>query len=245
MEIKKSIVEPLTFLQYLNNGSIPDLSKIGCVILLYDKSLLRNLKANFKIKRIRGFTTDCHLVAEKILICTGFGIGSPAATAAMEELIAAGATTFISIGTAGSISENRKLGDIVVCTKAWIDEGTSCHYIPETMWSYPDEELTNRLYSWLASELENVIVGSSWTTDAPYRETQQKLIRAQSHDIETVEMEASALFTVGKFRNVRVSAIFVIGDLLTKKGWVPGFREKNITKICMKILTKVMRQFGF
>ncbi len=239
-----AIVEPKAFVTYLNKGLIPDISFVQGVIILYDKSLLRFLKSQFNVRKILGFTSDCHLVNEKILICTGFGIGSPAATAAMEELITAGASTFISIGTAGAISIQRKLGDIVVCNKAWVDEGTSRHYIPDTIWSYPDEELTNKLYSWLATEFENLTSGSTWTTDAPFRETQQKLTQAQNHDIQTVEMEASALFTLGKFREVRVSTVFIIGDLLTEQGWVPGFRKKSIEKNCTKVVLNVVQNFG-
>jgi purine-nucleoside phosphorylase len=39
--------------------------------------------------------------------------------------------------------------------------------------------------------------------------------------ILTVEMEASALYAVGKVRNVEVTGAFVVADVLDEDGWKP------------------------
>jgi len=42
-------------------------------------------------------------------------------------------------------------------------------------------------------------------------------------------MEASALFTIAKFRNVKIAASFVVSDILKEK-WEPMFNKKDIVE---------------
>jgi len=46
-----------------------------------------------------------------------------------------------------------------------------------------------------------------------------------SDGVATVEMEASALFAVGAYRGVSVSAIFVISDILSEEDWNQGYHS--------------------
>ena len=239
----KILVDPKAFLQYLNKGKMPNISFAKNVIFLYDNSLLRIFKRKFKVIKIRGFTSECYLIEDKVLICSCFGIGSPAAAAAMEELIAAGANRFISFGTAGGISHEMQLGDIVVCTSALIDEGTSHHYIPEVKYSFPHAGLTNDLYNFIKQQFNTTTKGISWTTDASFRETYETFSIYQKKGIRTVEIEASSLFTVGQFRNVEVASLFVIGDLLSSEGWQPGFRKTKVKTTCSQILGSIVKYF--
>ena len=72
--------------------------------------------------------------------------------------------------------------------------------------------------------------GIVWTTDAIYRETQEKLEYYQAKDVLAVDMELSALFTVGRFRNIEIGSILVVSDELSTYKWRPGFREKRFIK---------------
>jgi uridine phosphorylase len=180
------------------------------------------------------------LIEDRVIICYGFGIGSPAAVAAMEELIAAGVKRIVSFGTAGAITPNLKLGDIGVCSKALSDEGTSCHYELNSGFTYPEEKLTNMLFELLNGKIDNTYNVCTWTTDAPFQESVQSLKRNINLGIDTVEMEASALFTLGKFRNVEVASVFVIGDLLTENGWNPGFLKRKVQGNCRKLVITII-----
>ena len=58
-------------------------------------------------------------------------------------------------------------------------------------------------------------------------------------------MEVSALFAVGAYRGVSVSAIFTISDLLSEEDWDQGYHSekkleglKNIFDIALAILSK-------
>ena len=48
------------------------------------------------------------------------------------------------------------------------------------------------------------ISGASWTTDAPFRETEQAIAAARSKGILAVEMEAAALYAFARARNRKV-----------------------------------------
>ena len=77
--------------------------------------------------------------------------------------------------------------------------------------------------------------GLTWTIDAPYRETKKEIEYHRRRGIVTVEMEASALFTVSKLRNVKIAAAFVVSDTLFDE-WTPKFHHINTKKSLNKLL---------
>jgi uridine phosphorylase len=115
-------------------------------------------------------------------------IGAPAAAIAVEELSARGAELFIGIGAAGGIGQRLAAGDLVVCSAALRDEGTSYHYAPPQPFAWPDPELTARL----RAALPTAAHGPSWTTDAPYRETAEEIARYGAEGILTVRWKPRA-----------------------------------------------------
>lgn len=234
---ESAIVSPKAFLVYLNNGDCPDLSYVKTTLLLYDHSLYKELRDKYKAVRVSGFTTSCSVIADRLLLCCGFGIGSPAAVAAAEELIAAGIKRIVSFGTAGGVAPDARLGDVMVCNGALKDEGTSAHYIPEGRFCYPAPSLTTEIEGYLRKAFPELKTGKTWTTDAPYRETSEKLIRLRNEDIRTVEMEASALFTLGSFRSVEVAAVMITGDLVLPEKWIPGFLQELVAGKIHKAVT--------
>ncbi len=50
----------------------------------------------------------------------------------------------------------------------------------------------------------NVVVGSSWTTDAPFRETAEAIEAARSKGVLAVEMEAAALYAFARATGAQV-----------------------------------------
>src|SRR3984957_4844163 len=146
-------------------------------------------------------------------------IGAPAAAIAVEELSARGAELFIGVGTVGAIDERLAVGDLVVCSAALRDEGTSYHYAPPEPFAAPDPGLAARL----RAALPDAVYGPSWTTDAPYRETAEEVAKYRADGIVTVEMEASCLFTVAAAVGVPAAAAFTVSDVLHGGQWAPHF----------------------
>lgn len=153
------------------------------------------------------------------------GIGAPALAVTMEELMARGARRFVSVGIAGCLQSNLTIGTTVVCTRAIRDEGTSYHYVQPSKYAYPSGPLAARLRRGLEARGVQVRTGASWTVDAPYRETVGELRAYRKAGVLTVDMEASALFSVAQASGVEAAALFTVSDILDETGWVPRFVE--------------------
>ena len=71
------------------------------------------------------------LLGEKVSV-TSTGMGCPSTAIALEELIACGADTFIRVGTAGCMSQERRNRETIggIVTAAVRDEGTTRQYVP-------------------------------------------------------------------------------------------------------------------
>jgi len=157
---------------------------------------------------------------------TGPMMGAPYAVALMETLIAWGARTLLFFGWCGAISPEVGIGDIIVPTGAVIDEGTSLHYgSTGGRVSEPSADATDQIKRLLTARGLSFREGLVWSTDAPFRETPAKVAAARKQGACTVEMEASALFTVGRHRSVSVGAVLAVSDDLSTLTWKPGFKD--------------------
>ncbi len=162
------------------------------------------------------------------LAVVGPYIGAPYGVMLLETLIAWGASRVVIFGWCGAVSPNVKTGDVVLPTGAHIDEGTSVHYrMGADPVAVPSAPLTERI----AAALENRDCafhrGEIWTTDAIYRETRERVAHFQEKQVLAVEMEVSALFSVGHFRGVDVAAVLVVSDELSSFEWRPGFGARK------------------
>ena len=151
-------------------------------------------------------------------------ISAPVAAIAVEELAALGTQAMIGVGTAGAIGGGLAAGDLVVCSGALRDEGTSYHYAPAERYALPDPVLTGLL----RGRLPAAVSGLTWTTDAPYRETAEEIAQYRDEGILTVEMEAAALFTVARLRGVAAASAFCVSDVLHGERWEPHFGAADV-----------------
>ena len=225
---------PQEFLEYQKGRGryYPKFKLPRGIIFCYSRSLLENILKNHRVTKLEGFYSEFYLLNEtknQIGVIAKFGIGAPIVGALLEELIALGVKKFISIGEAGTLQKNLKIRDIVVCEKAIRDEGTSYHYIKPSKYAYASKTITKKIKKILDRVGQKYIVGTSWTIDAPYRETVAEAKKYQQEGVATVEMEASALFAIAQYRQVEIGAIFTISDSLAELRWKPKFHlsEKN------------------
>lgn len=175
----------------------------------------------------------------KISSIAGPAVSAPYAVMLLETMIAWGARQFIFVGWCGSISHSVKIGDIIIPDRAFIDEGTSRHYLVSDNYSVPSENVNAFLQTFLTTHQIPFHIGSIWTTDAVYRETVEKVKFYQSQEVLAVEMELSALFTVAKFRGVDIGAVLVVSDELATYQWIPGFKNERFLNSRAMILQSI------
>src|SRR3989440_8624836 len=99
-------------------------------------------------------------------------VGAPFAVLVAEELFASGCQLLISITSAGQILPLGPPPYVILVDKALRDEGTSYHYLPPAPYSYLDPTLREMVSTHWDHSLVPLYVGASWTTDAPFRETE-------------------------------------------------------------------------
>lgn len=134
----------------------------------------------------------------------GNAVGASFAVLVAEQLFVSGCHTLISVTSAGIINPTKNNSKFVLIERALRDEGTSYHYLPPTETSSIDSGLLHQLLSYYRTTSLSVETGLSWTTDAPYRETQTAVDEAKKSDAVCVEMEAAALYAFAKAKNKNV-----------------------------------------
>lgn len=152
---------------------------------------------------------------------TSTGIGGASASIALEELVMAGADTFIRVGTCGGMQPEIMSGDIVIANGSIRMEGTSKEYAPIEYPAVPDFRLVNALNN--AAEKLNVPhhIGVVQSKDSFYGQHSPERMPAGYELINkweawkkmgclASEMESAALFIAGSSLKVRVGACFLV-----------------------------------
>jgi len=125
-----------------------------------------------------------------------------------------------------------RIGDGFIPIQAIREEGTSYHYLPPDAASIASPHLNAILQAQAMAHSFAVQQGNIWTTDAPYRETAQKIARFQKAGVHTVDMEMAALFAVARYRNCDVGALLLVSDECYHPTWQPGFGAQRLRQAC-------------
>ena len=128
-------------------------------------------------------------------------VGSPYAVLVAEQLFVSGCKLLISVTSAGIINRSSNTGQFALIISSIRDEGTSYHYLPMDKPAILTEHLFKLLNSYVDNESCPYFSGTSWTTDAPYRETQSTIDEMKQQNVTCVEMEASALYALSEVKN--------------------------------------------
>lgn len=159
----------------------------------------------------------------------GPAVGAPMAVLVLEKLIALGGKQVIVCGTCGSLSNDLAIGDVLLPDGALNEEGTSQHYPLAERPAVP-RSLGDLLSNFLKSAGIPWCTGPLWTTDAPYRETIDKVRKYQKSGLLGVDMEFSALLTVAAYRRIELAAVMVISDQVRNEHWQSGFQDSVFKK---------------
>lgn len=145
-------------------------------------------------------------------------VGAPYAVLVAEELAASGCALIISITSAGSITPLDDPPYFVLIERAWRDEGTSHRYLPPGEWSVIAPHLDRTLADTFDELDEPVHRGTSWTTDAPFRETRSAIERARAVGVHAVEMEAAGLYAYAQAKSRDVVCVAHVTNTMATDG---------------------------
>lgn len=131
-------------------------------------------------------------------------VGAPYAVLVAEQLFVSGCKLLISVTSAGKVSVTYNSKRFALITTAIRDEGTSYHYLPPGVPSKLLAYIEEKLKPFADQPDCPFTAAHSWTTDAPYRETNSAIKNMQQHNVVCVEMEAAALYALALVKNYSI-----------------------------------------
>jgi uridine phosphorylase len=200
-------------------GKFPKVSAPNGLILCLKNDLPSQLRWRVPVQKVGKVMGDFYLVRStrgRVGVLSNFGIGAPVVASLTEEMIAWGVKRFVILSWGGALQTSLNTADIVVADKAIRDEGVSHHYVPSEMFAHANLSLTEKIKKNLPDGFR---VGATWTTDAPYRETREEILKYQAEGVHVVEMEIASLFALAQVRGVEAAAIVVVADKLANFEW--------------------------
>ena len=224
---REAIIEPSKFLK-----PVPGISE-RCVLPIYH-TVIEGLRTRNLLTHITNIGTSMgpmpvyrmtHEGAEVVVAHPG--LCAPFAAAVLEELIAFGCRKFIACGSAGVLDCTLAKGTVVVPNRAVRDEGTSYHYVPPDREIGTDPAIVAVIESVLKAHGVKYQVGKTWTTDAIYRETKNRIAKRTAEGCLTVEMECAAFLAVAAFRRVHFGQLLATGDDVSGDEWDPRQTEEH------------------
>jgi uridine phosphorylase len=170
-----------------------------------------------------------------------FTVGAPFAVLVAEELAASGCSLVINLTSAGRIAAPSGVAAFVVIQRALRDEGTSLHYLPASPWSDLRAAMRTRLADLEVPGAPPILYGSTWTTDAPFRETAADVDRHRAAGILGVEMEAAALYA---YAEATGNAVLCLAHLTNELGGEGDFEKgaSDGAEDALRVVEAVLRR---
>lgn len=209
---------------------LPDAAVPEICILDPDGDMVRHLRAIGSANRHPGWAcyhTDLFVFREGgheygIVGCV---VGAAFAVLVAEELFASGCRFLMSMTSSGQILPVQDPPYFIVIERALRDEGTSYHYLPPSDYSEAAAHLIQLAGEALIAAGISIQSGATWTTDAPFRETENAIDAAKNAGILAVEMEAAALYGFAKARDCEV---LCFAHVTNQMGRIEGDFEKGV-----------------
>jgi len=204
------------------NGLLPSIEPPKSVVLIFQRELVNHAISKHRTKRFNMFGGELHLFKQtdnQMGMIGGFGAGSPATAALMDQLAAFGVKRFVSIGLAGGLQPELETGSLVISTSAIRGEGVSQHYLPPYPTVDSSDAMTRGISEILTRQNHTHTLGTTWTTDAPFRELRKDVLEHQKQGVLAVDMEAAAMLSVARSMNLPALAAFSIADQLSGGQW--------------------------
>lgn len=207
---------------------LPSIDVPPVCILDPDGDIVRVLRKQGASKPFSGWACyhtvmDAFDLAGQTVGIVGCAVGAPFAVLVAEELFASGCRFVLSLTSSGQITPAGPTPYFVIIDRALRDEGTSYHYAAPADFAVADSDLVK--LAGLAADQTGLrtLIGATWTTDAPFRETAEAIAAARQRQILAVEMEAAALYTFARARNVPLLCLAHVTNTMAQSG--ERFRE--------------------
>ncbi len=160
------------------------------------------------------------------------GIGGPSAAIALEELCNVGATTLIRVGTCGAVQPELRYGDLVICSAAIRDDGTSYQYAPASFPAVASLDVVLALRDAAKRANHRHRVGIVSSKDSLYSEMEMDRMpvagQLRAHweagrrfGCLAAEMECASVFIAAQVRRVRAGGVVGVVNVAGAEAEMP------------------------
>jgi len=217
-------------------------------ILDPDGDMIRRLRENGEAQLFKPWACyhtqlDTFTLAGETVGMVGCAVGAPFAVLVAEQLFASGCRLLLSITSAGQITPSAAPPYFVIIERSLRDEGTSYHYAPPAEYGEADPRLVQIAADALRGKSQHVLVGATWTTDAPFRETAEAIDTAKSKGVLAVEMEAAALYAFAGSAKVQVLCLAHVTNTMGQAGDDFEKGEADGTRDALTVLENLVSVF--
>ncbi len=154
------------------------------------------------------------------------GMGCPSLAIVTEELVRLGAKTLLRVGTAGIVSDTVAPGDLVVANASVPQDGTTRMYLRGDPYAPCASFAVTKA---LADAAPGAHIGLIQTEDAFYATGPDDVPKLAERGVLALEMEASALFLLGKLRQVETGCILVASNRIGDSQLIdPNFLQAQV-----------------
>lgn len=157
--------------------------------------------------------------SEKDILITPGRVGCPACGGDLDLFNAMGITKVMFCGGGGVLDKTIEVGQILVVDGAIRDEGFSYHYIEPSRYIYANPEVNGKIIQFFEDNDISYIRGLTWTTDAIFRETNERIAKRKEEGAKIVEMEQAGCIAVAQFRKFDYGALIYAGDDVSQDEW--------------------------
>ena len=239
-DLSKSIITP---------GDLHSKKSCNCdfVIPTFSGTIYEHMKKTFKAERVGRL----HAANRSKSIYTAshrgkkfaFYLSELGAALASKDIVnvsyITGATKFIMYGSAGVLDSRIGRGTYIIPTEAYRGEGTSYYYMQnsdyiDVMNAYVVENIFYKL---------NIpyVKGRVWTTDVPYRESEEMVQRLYNDGCLAVEMELAGVQAACNYYGINLFYFLEAGDCVNTTNYTPkGIGRANHSISKLDVALKIM-----
>ena len=235
-------------------GQDPNIKLPKVAVGVFSRHLFKDIVEKFSTKEVgymscANLEREIYIINYKGTILTLFmaGVSAPWIVADIEELHSQGVEKFIIFGNCGVLDSKIEDCSIIIPTLAYRDEGSSYHYVEESETIEMNPKYINEFVKILNKYKFDYVKAPTWTTDAFFRETKNKIKKYQELGVKTVEMEGASIAAVCKYWGIDYFTFYYAGDNLDSVEWdersLSGLtnidKKKEVTILALELATKM------
>lgn len=196
------------------------------------------------------YRTNVYIIKYKNQEITFFmaHVSAPRIADDIEQLKVNGVKTFIIFGNCGVLDKSIPDCSIIIPTLGFREEGTSYHYIDDGETISMNNKYQEEFIEILNEKGFEYTKGYTWTTDAPYRETSEKIKYFKEKGCICVEMEGTAIAAVCQRLDLDYFTFYYAGDNLDSIEWeersISGLtnfdKKKEVTYLALDLAIKLL-----